>query len=249
MPTETITPTFVAVAVFVLVHLFVGRLQFLEGVPRSRWLSLAGGVAVAYVFLHILPELSSHQLTLETHAATSRIAFLEAEIYLVALAGLSSFYGLERYVRGSRAEVRACGQADEPERRVFWLHIGSFAIYNALIGYLLVHREQPGVWSLVFYTVAMALHFVTNDYGLRHDYKQAYDREARWIIAAAVVVGWLLGLFVEVSEIGLALLFAFLAGGVILNVLKEELPEERKSRFLPFLSGVVSYAALLMVAA
>lgn len=91
MPTETITPTFVAVAVFVLVHLFVGQLRFLEGVPRSRWLSLAGGVAVAYVFLHILPELSSHQLTLETHAATSRIAFLEAEIYLVTLAGLSSF--------------------------------------------------------------------------------------------------------------------------------------------------------------
>ena len=132
---------------------------------------------------------------------------------------------------------------------MFWLHIGSFAIYNALIGYLLVHREQPGVWSLVFYTVAMALHFVTNDYGLRQDYKQAYDREARWIIAAAVVVGWLLGLFVEVSEIGLALLFAFLSGGVILNVLKEELPEERQSRFWAFAAGAALYAAMLMLTA
>ena len=132
---------------------------------------------------------------------------------------------------------------------MFWLHIGSFAIYNALIGYLLVHREEAGLWSLVFYTIAMALHFVTNDYGLRQDYKLVYDSEARWIVAAAVIAGWLLGFFVEMSEIALGLLFAFLSGGVILNVLKEELPEERKSRFLPFLGGAAGYAALLMVAA
>ena len=28
---------------------------------RSRWLSLAGGVSVAYVFVHILPELAKGQ--------------------------------------------------------------------------------------------------------------------------------------------------------------------------------------------
>jgi hypothetical protein len=34
----------------------------------------------------------------------------------------------------------------------------------------------------------------------------------------------------------------------VLNVLKEELPEERQSRFLPFALGVVTYAALLVAA-
>ncbi|MBM6583594.1 hypothetical protein ILT44_25680 [Microvirga sp. BT689] len=48
---------------FVLIHLFIGKLHFLDVVPRSRWLSLAGGVAVSYIFLHILPELSAHQAT------------------------------------------------------------------------------------------------------------------------------------------------------------------------------------------
>jgi zinc transporter ZupT len=244
-----ILPTFASVVLFVLVHLFVGQLRFLEGVPRSRWLSMAGGVAVAYVFLHILPELNAHQATVEARTADDRIGFIEAEIYLVTLTGLACFYGLERYVRGARAEMRDRGHGDEPQRGVFWLHLGSFALYNVLIGYLLLHREEGGLWSLVFYAVAMALHFVTNDYGLRQDYQQAYDREARWILAAAVIAGWLLGFFVEVSEIGLGLLFAFLSGGIILNVLKEELPEERKSRFLPFLGGVVGYAAVLMAAA
>jgi hypothetical protein len=39
------------------IHLFVRRLRFLTNIPRSIWLSGAGGVAVAYVFLHILPDL------------------------------------------------------------------------------------------------------------------------------------------------------------------------------------------------
>jgi hypothetical protein len=40
--------------------------------------------------------------------------------------------------------------------------------------------------------------------------------------------------------------FAFLAGGVVLNVLKEELPDGRESRFLPFLAGPGACAALLL---
>ncbi|MDZ4871450.1 MAG: hypothetical protein CLLPBCKN_000838 [Chroococcidiopsis cubana SAG 39.79] len=41
-----------------LVHLFSSKLRFLERTPRSIWLSVSGGVSVAYVFVHILPELS-----------------------------------------------------------------------------------------------------------------------------------------------------------------------------------------------
>jgi hypothetical protein len=178
-----------------------------------------------------------------------RSGILESEIYLVALAGLAVFYGLERYVRGARAETRRTGGEDRSAGGVFWLHIGSFGVYNVLIGYLLLHREQPGLGSLAIYGVAMALHFLTNDYGLRLDYKDGYDRTARWVLAGAVVLGWGLGLTVEVSDVAVALLFGFLSGGVVLNVLKEELPEERKSRFLPFAGGLVGYAALLVLAA
>lgn len=46
---------------FILVHLFAGKLRFLDGLPRSRWLSLAAGISVAYVFMHIFPELAKAQ--------------------------------------------------------------------------------------------------------------------------------------------------------------------------------------------
>ncbi len=50
----------------------------------------------------------------------------------------------------------------------------------------------------------------------------------------------------EIGEAVLAVLFAFLSGGVILNVLKEELPKERASRFWAFAVGVAVYAVVLL---
>ncbi|NJK51246.1 hypothetical protein HC931_26920 [Candidatus Gracilibacteria bacterium] len=228
-----------------LVHLFAGRLRFLEATPRNIWLSFASGVSVAYVFIHILPELSKAQETV-TGAVGEALAFLEHHVYLLALLGLAIFYGLERTALVSRQRNQKAGKGDVTEEGVFWLHIVSFAFYNALIGYLLVHREEPGVLSLFFFFLAMALHFVVNDFGLRENHKQIYQKLGRWILAAAIILGWAIGVRSEFSKAAIALLFAFLAGGVILNVLKEELPEERQSRFWAFALGAGIYAVLLL---
>ena len=63
----------------------------------------------------------------------------------------------------------------------------------------------------------------------------------------AAVVGWLVGVVTGVHETVIAILFALLSGGVILNILKEELPEERESRFWAFALGAAVYAFILMV--
>ena len=47
------------------------------------------------------------------------------------------------------------------------------------------------------------------------------------------------------TEAGVAALTAFLGGGVVLNVLKEEVPSQRQSRFWAFAGGAAGYAALL----
>lgn len=224
------------------VHLFSGRLRFVDVIPRSRWLSMAGGVAVAYVFIHILPEIQNAGEAIERSG--SLLIQFENHVYFIALVGLTVFYGLERFVRQRRSRDRE-GNA-EPDG-VFWLHIGSFAIYNALIGYLLLHRESPGVVSLATFFVAMALHFFVNDYGLREYHGRAYHRYGRWVLAGAVILGLLVGYIAELPDLLLSVLFAFLAGGVILNVMKEELPSERQSRFWPFAAGTVGYTILLLL--
>jgi zinc transporter ZupT len=230
-----------------LVHLFAGKLRFLEVIPRSRWLSLASGVSVAYVFIRIFPELGEHQSRIE-QTGNMGLPFLTNHVYLIALFGLAVFYGLERLVRASRMKQRRAEAGDTPSPGVFWLHIVSFSLYNVLVGYLLVHREVAGALSLLLFFLAMALHFLVNDYGLRHIHRDAYRRTGRWVLAAGVIWGWSAGIAVNVGLNAIAVLFSFLAGGVILNVLKEELPEERESRFWAFAAGAAGYTLILLLA-
>ena len=228
-----------------LVHLFAGRLRFMRSTPRHYWLSIGSGVSVAYVFVHILPDLSKAQMTIQDHL-NAEISFLEHHVYLIALLGLAVFYGLERAAKVSRQRNQNSGNGDVTSSDVFWLHIASFGAYNVLIGYLLLHREVPGFVNLLFFAIAMALHFVVNDYGLREHHKKRYDHSGRWILAAAVIAGWAISAGTELSQAAIAVLFAFLAGGIVLNVLKEELPDDRESDFWAFAAGVVGYAALLL---
>ncbi len=62
-----------------------------------------------------------------------------------------------------------------------------------------------------------------------------------------MLVGWAVGVATDVPERAIALVLAFVAGGVILNVLKEELPAEREARFAPFVAGAVLFTVLLQL--
>ena len=243
-------------ALLVLVHVVTPGLRFLEGTPRSIWLSLAGGVSVAYVFVHFMPELAaSQEKVAEAVGGEGTLIPAERHVFLIALAGLLTFYGLHRLAQTSRSKRggeqvtggRGSDTGAATSSQVFWIHMASFAVYNLLVGYLLLHREEMTLGGLAFFAAAMALHFVVTDYGLHEDHKAPFRQIGRWILAAAVIGGWLLGLVTDVHEAAIATLTAFLGGGVVLNVLKEEVPSERQSRFWAFATGAAGYAALLLM--
>ena len=240
--TNGVILTFFAAVALMLVHLFAGRLHVLAELPRNRWLSAAGGVAVAYVFIHLLPELAHGQKVMEGSEA-GLLSYLEHHVYLLALTGLACFYGLERLIKAHRRKI---DDKAESHPGVFWLHIGAFSVYNGLIGYLLVHRKGGDAMELLLYSAALALHFLVNDVALQSDHHRLYNRSGRWILAASAMAGWALGTVTQLSELALSALTAFIAGAIVLNVLKEELPEERNSRFSAFLLGAGSYTVLLL---
>jgi zinc transporter ZupT len=242
MPAQTLL-TFGIALLFAVIHFAGRRFDFLGTTPRSIWLSLAGGISVAYVFVHILPELAEHQREVSERLSEGRAReALGSHVYLVALAGLALFYGLERMLR--------CSKLDEQRQAadIFWVHLGSFALYNFLVGYLLVHREEQSVKGLALFAFALGVHFIVNDQAFRKDHGKLYDRSGRWLLAAMPLAGWLAGVATQIDPLWLSALFAFLAGSIVLNVLKEELPEDRESRFWAFALGAAAYSALLLLA-
>jgi zinc transporter ZupT len=266
MPADLFT-SLAASALLALVHLGVSGLHRLGQRSRRFWLSMGGGTAVAYVFLHLLPELQHHQGDVED-AADAVLGWLDRHVYLLALVGLTVFYGLERLaLRERRGRPQAAGSSTNTDTdtdtgsgaqtgdgsdqqtgaATFWLSMSGFTMYNALIGYLLVEEAARGWGQLLLLTLAMALHFLVNDYALREHHQARYRRTGRWVLSAAVLLGTGLGLVGTVPPLVVSLLVAVLAGGVVLNVLKEELPAARESSFGAFLLGVVGYTALLLM--
>lgn len=237
--TDTALPVALAALALAAVHLLSPWLVVLDRLPRSRWLSVAGGISTAYVFVHLMPELARHQSeTLEGYAFLGA----ETELFLVALLGLTVFYGLERWARSlpTRGDCPRAMRA-----AAFRLHLGAFAVYNLIVGYLLPERAAQGGASLALYALAMVLHFVVNDRGLYDHHGPRYLGVGRWVLAGAAIAGAALAGLTEPPGILIAALIAFLGGGVILNVLKEELPEERESNFGAFALGAAGYSVLL----
>ncbi len=118
------------------------------------------------------------------------------------------FYGLERLAMRSRSS-QPRQQADETPPGVFAVSLASFAVYNALVGYLMVRRadEQPAA-DLALFAAAPGVHFVVNDFGLREHHKRRYQHVGRWLLSASILVGWATEVLVEMSAASVGLILA-----------------------------------------
>jgi hypothetical protein len=229
---------FAFTVVLALVHVASGSLQSIGGRERERWLSASGGAFVAYVFVLLLPEVSEAALTASRFREEAFLA--EQRVYVAALLGFVAFYGVEVVVS------QRTGESAEEADVVFWFHVAVFTLYSGLIGYLLFHQEAPGFLNLAFYVLAMALHFLVTDDGLRRHHGAQFSHIGRWVLAAGTLAGGVLGLTIEVSGLGLWLAFGFVAGALVLNIVKEELPEADEGRFLTFAAGAAAYSLVIV---
>ena len=236
------TVAIAAVGALAAVHVLSPALSVLDRVPRSRWLSFGGGVAVTLVFLEILPELARSQQKVD-QTLRGGLAQLDRHVYLLSLLALTLFYVTQGVVKRSRGRRLAATGQDSSGHAAFWLKLGVVAAKNAIVGYLLVREIRP-LDGLLLFVLAIGLEFTISDRGMHADHKQDYDGLGRWILAGAVIAGALVGSVTQVPELVLALLSAVLAGFIVLNVFSEELPQDRQSSPGAFATGVVVYAVL-----
>jgi hypothetical protein len=207
-------------------------------IPKLDWLnhqsllSFAGGAAAALIFIHLLPGITLYEGSLREAVP------LTAGGYLIALAGLIVYYTIEHWARCAR---------DTRGDKVFFMHMSLFALYGAIIGFLMLEEHTDPIGPKLLFAVVVALHMTVNDEMLRKHHEQQYDRFGAWILSGSVLVGAAVGHFFDSPDWLAAILHAFFAGAILLNVLKEEVPPEEEGRLRPLLFGVVLFVVLFLL--
>jgi hypothetical protein len=236
-----IEPLFAAI-LFALIFLFGTRINLLKIKHHRSLLSFAAGVAIAYVFVHLLPELSRAS---DVFIATSKIKselLTSYHVYIAAMIGFIVFFGLDYMTKRSPKD-----ELQNTKPAIFSTHIIGFAVYVWLITYLMMRGITEEPISITLYVIAMGLHFCSMEHELYHEHATIYMRYGRYILAIAALLGWAIGFFIELPKPIIITLLGVLSGGIIVNSMVTELPRDRTGKFLPFLFGGVFYSILLLL--
>ncbi len=239
------TVSLIVVLILASVHIFVKELRRVPAVSRNALLAAGAGASLAYVLMRILPKLADKQESLMASVDTGVRGFLEHHAYLVAMLGLVVYYGTSRLAAYSAEGPNV----DSPLRyrvAVISTTVG-YGAYSLLIAYLIVHRLHLGLISLTLITVGMGTLFLVSDHSLRKTWPDAYDRWIRWALTVALLAGWVVGVWIEVSSNVVALWYAFLAGMMLITTIGEKLSIKESGSFASFLAGVVAFTALLLI--
>jgi hypothetical protein len=230
-PAESYCGLLPLVAAFVSAHYcrrFTSQIE-------HRWQALSAGVAVAYVFINVIPELEEHRAVV-AGTAMAVILGIEKKVYLWALTGFIAFAALSRlrFVQGA-------------SRTVYWGAMTGWGVYMLLIGYLLLHREDPSMLSLWMFAFAMGLHIFMLDTQLAEHHPGGYEPWGRCLLLSCLLLGWAMGVVDALPDSLTSRLFALVAGGVIITSAHEEIAVEKSGRFWWFACGAAVYASVLMV--
>lgn len=232
-----------AVLLFAAIFLFGQDFHPLRRFVRDRRnvLSFSAGMSVAYVFVRMMPELSeARELVLES-AGSLWLPYEGVAIYFLALLGFVGSYSLDRMrpVHGAPA-----GESDGEAEPA--MHIGGTLAYVAMMSYLLVRSAGDSVATTIGFTLAFGGHFLALNHSLFAEFQGYYLRRGRWLLAAGCLLGWLVGMLLVLPPLALALVVAFISGGVIMTNALMEVAEGKDGRFSAFVWGALLYGLILV---
>ncbi|MBU9721474.1 MULTISPECIES: hypothetical protein [Bacillaceae] len=222
---------------FIIIHLAANQVLPSNRMKRLRWFSFSGGLAVSYVFVYVLPSLHKEQVIVKKY---TDYLTMESELYFIGLIGVLIFYGIQKF-------VRKVDRKGDPKKHttLFFMQIIFFAIYNMLVAYITVSSDVAGIQA-VFYGLAIGLHFIAIAHDLWREYGVMYNQIGRYVLVLGIIAGWITGMLVQLSPLLQSIVFAFISGAMILNVLKYELPPDGEAHFPTFAIGVVAYTSITM---
>jgi hypothetical protein len=194
--------------------------------------SFGGGVAIAYVFVHLIPDLEAgHE-------------YLGERIHVLILAGFLLFYTIELQIA---RQARAGGENARTGGREFWLVIAVSWVYTWLIIVALPAAITTRFVFAVLGGLAIGLHVLYKGYVLHMHHREAFATRGRYVLAVAPLAGWLTHVLLQPSDLVFDVVLALLAGFLMQSVFREELPSVSTARLKWFISGAIVFLVLALV--
>lgn len=219
-------PTFLSAFILAFAN-FIGILIPIKTyTPRKWWLSFSGGVAVAYVFIHLIPEL---------HKITSTAG--DPLTFSLALIGTVVYFGAAKFVKQSKS--------NPDSRLAFIIQMTALIPYFFTVGYFL--ERSNTLTALGSYTIAVGLHLIGFGFDQKEDHGERYTIWVAGTLAVVLIAGAITSYLYKFDELTLDLLLAFVTGGILLNSIKEEIPTANQSSFWAFAVGAILIGILLLL--
>jgi len=227
-----------------LAHIWGYRISRLDTIKTRGWVSFSAGASVAYVFMHVFPEVGLFQQQLFGHGETA--SFIKEQLYLAALSGLCFLFLLDSI------EQHLINENVDPAKpyrhflKLFWLRSVLYGLYNLMVAYMITEKPASDLVNLLLIAVALMLHFIVLNTGFIEDYGIYYQKYVRWLAVAGLFLGWILGIFTAQPDEIIATCFAIVGGMITYVALKYELTETENQAPIHFLAGVVLYSLIIL---
>ena len=218
----TLEPYLIGVA-FCLVHILAPIVFRHRRRLEPHLSSVAGGFACSYIFLELLPAVSTEHL------------LLGDRIYLIILGGFGFFLSIEYILHHSK-------------KMQDWIHVHASSgiaiamVYNLLLAVAMI-REVPRVpIAAALFAVLIGFHLLSTDLGLMEEHHKPFMQYGRFVLMGAIALGLCIHLWIDPSEQIADVLAAIVTGTILYKVFSRELPDFDQANALSFCGGAIFFA-------
>ncbi|WP_231856472.1 hypothetical protein [Synechococcus sp. MIT S9508] len=209
---------------------------------QIRWASVGGGAGLGYLFVHLLPELTSGGDTISQAVGMHSYlpdALTESFLFLIVLLGVLIPYALGVISTQHPSNDQWTGI----------IRLALFSLVSYLYAYSLPSLLTTGISYGLLYTVVISAHVLLADRVLDQNHRQVFRHRFRWLGSSALFLGTIhAAVFHPISDLTLAIATAFIGGGLLISVFREELPNPNQSRLGWFFLGLITMTTLLLLA-
>lgn len=200
--------------------------------------SLSSGLAVAYVFMLLIPELM---------LINDKLSGKSLNAMALALAGLLLFNGIQHFclhrattAHESMGDWKFVGIRQSEKRSNFMINVSVFVFYAALIlltlPFQFSHLGGYGM-SRILYVITFALHLGFDALAVSEEDPKRFSRLATRLVSPVLVIAAVIASTALLSNLILLAAFSLLTGVVMYQVLRNEVKGAGETSFVWFVFG------------